>query len=206
MTESTKPLLVIISGPSGVGKDAILTAMKKSGKPYFFAVTATTRKQRPGEIEGVDYHFVSRQDFERMIEHGELMEWANVYGNFYGVPKQPVVHALAQGRDAIVKVDIQGAAAIKCNIPEAVSIFILPPSMEELRRRLIARKTESHTDLELRLRTAEDEMKSVSSFDHVVISHRDEVGRAIADIEAIIKAVKKGSKSGASTSGETSRR
>ncbi len=180
-----------MSGPSAVGKDAILAAMKQAGKPYFFAVTATTRQQRPGETDGVHYHFITRKDFEGMIEDGELLEWANVYGNFYGVPKRPVIGALAEGKDAIVKVDIQGAKTIKSNMPQAVSIFISPPSMAELRRRLITRKTETETDLNLRLKTAEEEMKAVSSFDHVVVSHRDQINRAISEIEAIIEAVKK---------------
>ncbi|MDD5094579.1 MAG: guanylate kinase [Dehalococcoidia bacterium] len=187
MVKHTNPLLVIISGPSGVGKDAILNVMKKSGKPYFFAITATTRPKRPGETDGIDYLFVTREKFEKMIDNGELLEWANVYGNFYGVPKQPIEKALGEGRDAIVKVDIQGAATIKRNAPGAVSIFIAPPSMEDLQRRLSNRKTESKESLDLRLNTAREEMAQQSAFDHVVISYNKQINRAVAEIETIIQ-------------------
>ncbi|MFA4835922.1 MAG: guanylate kinase [Dehalococcoidia bacterium] len=190
MVKNAGPLIIIISGPSGVGKDAILNAMKKAGKPYFFAVTATTRPKRPGEIDGVDYRFIGKEEFERLIGNGGLLEWANVYGNFYGVPRKPIEDALGEGRDAIVKVDIQGTATIKHNAPEAISIFISPPSMEELRRRLVERKTESGTDLELRLKTAHEEMKALPSFDYVVVSQKDKIEKAILQIEAIIKAIK----------------
>ena len=184
------PLLVVISGPSGVGKDALLFRMKEWGDPYFFAVTATTRPQRPGEIDGVDYHFVAQAKFEEMIEKGELLEWANVYGNLYGVPKKPVTQALAEGKDVIIKVDIQGAATIKRIAPEAVLIFISPPSMEETQRRLKERKTESATDLGLRLKKAKEEMESLPLFDYVVVSQRDGIDPAISQIEAIITAEK----------------
>ena len=184
------PLLVVISGPSGVGKDALLFRMKELGDPYFFAVTATTRPQRPGEIDGVDYHFVAPAKFEEMIEKGELLEWANVYGNLYGVPKKPVTQALAEGKDVIIKVDIQGAATIKRIAPEAVLIFISPPSMEETQRRLKERKTESATDLGLRLKKAKEEMKSLPLFDYVVVSQRDGIDPAISQIESIIMAEK----------------
>ena len=187
MAKKARPLLIIISGPSGVGKDAVLTAMKKAEKPYFFAVTATTRPQRSGEIDGVDYHFVKKEEFMRMIENKELLEWANVYGNLYGVPKQPIENALREGRDAIVKVDIQGAATIKRNKPKAVSVFIAPPSMEELQRRLMDRKTESWTSLDLRLKTARKEMGKRSSFDYVVISPNDKIDQVISEIETIIQ-------------------
>ncbi len=181
-----KSLLVVISGCSGVGKDAILVRMKELGLPYFYAVTATSRQQRPGEVDGVDYQFIEKDRFEEMIENGELLEWANVYGNLYGVPKTTVQRAMKEGKDAIVKVDIQGSATIKRVAPDAVTIFISPPSMEELQRRLVQRKTESGTDLELRLKTALKEMDSISTFDHVVVNHNNGIDKAISDIEDII--------------------
>ncbi|MDY6911765.1 MAG: guanylate kinase [Chloroflexota bacterium] len=186
MTETRHTLLIIISGCSGVGKDAIIVRMKALGAPFFYAVTATSRPQRFGEIDGVDYHFIDKARFQEMIGNGEFLEWANVYGNLYGVPRKTVEQAMAEGKDAIIKVDIQGAATIKRIEPDAVSIFIAPPSMEELQRRLIERKTETGVDLELRLHTAREEMENISSFDHVVISHSNEIDRAIKDIESVI--------------------
>ncbi|MDY6912708.1 MAG: guanylate kinase [Chloroflexota bacterium] len=185
--ENRKSLLIVISGPSGVGKDAILARMKQAGKPYFFAVTATTRPQRKGEIDGVDYYFVSKEIFKRMIEREELLEWATVYGNLYGIPRKPVEQALSDGKDVIVKVDIQGAATIKRIEPEAILIFVSPSSMEELQRRLTERKTESGTDLELRLETAQEEMKSLPSFDHIVVNKEDGLDGAISQIETAIQ-------------------
>lgn len=190
MDKNKKPLLVVISGCSGVGKDAILVRMKELGLSYFFAVTATSRQQRPGEIDGIDYQFIEKDRFEEMIENGDFLEWANVYGNLYGVPKTTVEKAMNEGKDAIVKVDIQGAATIKRVAPDAVTIFISPPSMEELERRLVQRKTESGTDLELRLKTAQKEMESQPKFDHVVVSYNNGIDQAIAEIEAIIESEK----------------
>lgn len=191
--ESSKvghPLLIIISGPSGVGKDAVLAGMKKLGYPLYFAVTVTTRSQRKGESDGVDYRFVSKASFEQMIENKELLEWANVYGNFYGVPKRELGQALARGQDAMVKVDVQGAATIKRAHPQAVFIFLAPPSMSDLEKRLKQRKTESGVDLELRMEAAKEEMKSLPMFDYVVVNYQDGVESAISQIEAIITAEK----------------
>lgn len=188
---SNPPLLVVISGCSGVGKDAIIARMKEMGLPYFYAVTATSRPRRPGEIDGVDYHFIAGDRFEQMIREGGFLEWANVYGNLYGVPRETVAEAMAQGKDVIVKVDIQGAETIKRIAPEAVTIFIAPPSMAELERRLRERKTESRTDLELRLQTARQEMEAQSGFDYVVVSHNNGIDQAIAQINDIIAKEKK---------------
>lgn len=184
------PLLIVISGPSGVGKDALLFRMKEMGHPFFYAVTATTRPQRPGETDGVDYHFVSRVRLTEMIERDELLEWANVYGNLYGIPKKPVQQALTQGKDVIVRVDVQGAASIKHIMPEALLIFLSPPSMEELERRLRERKTEATADLELRLKTAQREMETLPLFDYVAVSQKDGVDLAISQIQAIVTAEK----------------
>jgi len=188
--QTIRPLLVVISGPSGVGKDAILTGIKESGYPLRYITTITTRPQRAEERDKVDYHFVSTDSFQKMIKNGELLEWANVYGNWYGVPKEPIKQALDKGQDIIVKVDIQGAATIKKILPQAVFIFLIPPSMEELVRRLKERHTESPADLTLRIKTAEEEIKQLSLFDYVVVNKEDEIGLAVADIEAIITAEK----------------
>jgi len=193
---SVKPLLFVLSGPSGVGKDAVLGGIKKRGYPLHYAVTATTRPRRKKETDGVDYHFVSRAEFEKMIAKGELLEWANVYGNLYGVPKSELQQAMDKGKDLIVKVDIQGAATIKKTMPQAVFIFLAPPSLEDLERRLKQRKTESGIDLELRMKAAEEEMKSSSMFDYVVVNHRDGIEQAISQIESIIAAEKRKAKPG----------
>lgn len=184
---TTCPLVVVISGPSGVGKDAVLARMKALGKPYHFTVTATTRPQRPGERDGVDYIFVTRDRFQSMIAAGELLEWAQVYGNLYGVPRQQVREALQQGRDVIIKADVQGAATIRRLVPDAIFIFLAPPSMEELARRLGQRMTESPEALALRLRTAEAEMRETSSFDHVVVNHKGRLDDTVAEIERILE-------------------
>lgn len=186
----SKPLLIVLSGPSGAGKDAILSQMKKSGYPLEFITTVTTRPRRAREKDNVDYHFVSVESFQRMIKAGELVEWANVYGNWYGVPREPLKRALAKGQDTIVKIDIQGAATIKKIIPQAVFIFLAPPSMGELMRRLTQRHTESSFDLALRLKTAEEEMKKLPLFDYVVVNRQDEIDLVVTEIEAIITAEK----------------
>jgi guanylate kinase len=186
----TKPLLIVLSGPSGAGKDALLTRMKELGSPLEYITTVTTRAQRAKERDNVDYHFISERKFQEMIENNELLEWANVYGNWYGVPKQPVKQALDRGQDIIVKVDTQGAATIKKILPEAVSIFLIPPSMEELITRLKQRHTESPFDLALRIKTAEEEIKQLPLFDYIVVNKRDEIDLAVSEIKAIITAEK----------------
>ena len=186
----TRPLFIVLSGPSGAGKDAVLTKMKESGYPLEYITTVTTRSQRAKERDNIDYHFVSTERFQEMIERKELLEWANVYGSWYGVPEQPVKQALDEGQDVIVKVDIQGAATIKKILPQAVFIFLMPPSMEELTLRLKQRHTESPFDLTLRLKTAEEEIKQLSLFDYVVVNKQDKIDLAVSQIKAIITAEK----------------
>ncbi|MBA7687687.1 Guanylate kinase [subsurface metagenome] len=187
----TKPLLIVLSGPSGAGKDAILTRMKELGCPLEYITTVTTRPQRANEKDNVDYHFISSTErFQEMISRKELLEWANVYGNWYGVPSQPVKQALEKGQDIIVKVDIQGAATIRKILPQALFIFLTPPSMEELTIRLNQRHTESAFDLALRLKTAEEEVEQLPLFDYVVVNKPNEIDLAVSDIKAIITAEK----------------
>ncbi len=185
-----KPLLVVLSGPSGAGKDAVLTRMKKSGYPIEYVTTVTTRPRRATERDHVDYHFISKEEFQETLGRNELLEWANVYGNWYGVPGKPVKQALESGRDAIVKLDVQGAATIKKILPQAILIFLTPPSMEDLLIRLKQRHTESPSDLDLRLETAEEEMKQLPLFDYIVVNRGDEIDQAVSDIKAIITAEK----------------
>jgi len=189
-TPPTRPLLIVLSGPSGAGKDAVLSRMRNSDYPLKYITTVTTRPHRASETNNVDYHFVPEEKFQAMIERNELLEWATVYGNWYGVPKKPVKQALDAGQDTVVKVDVQGAAAIKKILPEAVFIFLMPPSREELKQRLKQRHTESSVDLDLRIKTAEEELKQLSLFDYVVFNRQGEIDRAVAKIQSIITAEK----------------
>lgn len=190
LDSAVNPLLVVISGPSGVGKDAVLTQMRLKGRPYHFVVTMTTRPIRPGEREGEDYIFTTPEEFLRRVEQGEMLEWANVYGNYYGVPRDQVRAALARGEDVIVRTDIQGAAHIRSLAPEAVLIFLAPPSMAELERRLRTRKTDSPEAIERRVRAAYGEMQAVPQFDYVVVNRDDQLSQTVGCIEAILLAEK----------------
>jgi guanylate kinase len=184
------PLLVVLSGPSGVGKDAVLTRMKKLGRPFHYVITATTRPKRAGERDGVDYHFISREKFQQMIDTHQFLEWANVYDNRYGVPKKEITAALSEGLDAIVKVDVQGAATIKEILPQAVFVFLMPPSVEELEKRLRRRRSESSTDLALRLEKARGEIKRLPLFDYVITSRRNKLNEVVSQIDSIVIAEK----------------
>ena len=188
---SSGPLLIVLSGPSGVGKDAVLTRMKKLERQLHYVVTATTRPKRARERDGVDYHFVSQQQFQQMLNENQFLEWAKVYGNYYGVPKSEVAPALSRGVDVIVKVDVQGAATIKKSLPQAVFIFLMPPSDEELEKRLTNRRSESSQDLALRLRKARVEIESLPLFDYVITSHQDKLDDVVAQIDVIIAAEKR---------------
>jgi guanylate kinase len=177
-----------LSGPSGVGKDAVLERMKERRLPLKYVITVTTRAQRPREIDGKDYHFTTQADFEALIDQDELLEWAEVYGNYYGVPKAPVRQALDAGSDVVVKVDVQGAATIKKIAPEAVFIFLLPPSLDELTWRLSRRLTESPETLKRRLDTAPEELRRLAMFDYFVVNHEGRIDQAVEQIAAIITA------------------
>ena len=159
--------------------------MRELGKPYHFTVTATTRPQRPSERQGVDYIFVTTEAFRRMVHEGELLEWAEVYGHLYGVPRAQVVEALNEGQDVFIKADVQGAKTIKKLSPEAIFIFLAPPSMEELARRLGQRMTESPEALRVRLSTAEAEMQEASDFDYVVENQEGRLDDAVEEIDRI---------------------
>ncbi len=185
-----KPLFVVLSGLSGAGKDAVLAGIRLSDLPLYISVSATTRPRRAGEKDGFDYHFVSSAKFQELIDTGQLLEWANVYGNYYGIPKEPVQKALQKGKDVIVKIDVQGAATIKKILPQAVFIFIVTQYMEELENRLKQRSTENSKDLELRLKTAVVELRQLPMFDYVVVNRPGEINQAVADIIAIVKAEK----------------
>ena len=187
MVETLFPsLLVVLSGPSGVGKDAALAELRKLDRSWHFVVTATTRKIRSGEVHGTDYIFLDEPTFLEMKERDEFVESAQVYGNWYGVPKSQITSALEQGKDVILKIDVQGAATVKKIAPNALFIFMVPGTFEELRERLSQRMTESKADIELRLKAAANELDQGKDFDRQIVNSKDNLGQAVAEIDAII--------------------
>ena len=183
-----EPLLIVLSGPSGVGKDSVLNRMKSRGLPFHFVVTATTRPMRPGEVNGKDYFFLSSDEFAHMIESNELLEYAIVYNDYKGIPKQQVRDALASGQDVIMRIDVQGAATIRKLVPEAVLIFLTTESEEDMVQRLLARQTETPEGLKLRIATARQELKRAREFDYAVINKQSHLDDTVGDISAIITA------------------
>ena len=184
------PLLIVLSGPSGVGKDAVIDALKKRNKKLRFIVTATTRPMREGEKEGVDYHFLAEQTFKEKIKDDEFLEWAKVYQHYYGVLRSTVREALGRGEDAIVRVDVQGAATLKSKVSGAVFIFLAPSSFKDLERRLKQRASETDESLSLRLAKASYEMERSYLFDYYVKNKTGRLEKAVDDVEAIITAEK----------------
>lgn len=180
------PILIVLTGPSGVGKDAVVKTLREHSQSFYVTVTATTRSRRPGEFDGIDYLFTNTRDFRSMVKGNELLEWAEVYGNLYGVPKKQVLEKMAQGQDVIIKTDIQGASTIKSIAPDALFIFLAPPNIVELKRRLTLRMTESEETLAVRLRTAELEMVASINFEHIVVNYRNKLGDTVRDIETIV--------------------
>jgi len=180
------PLLVVITGPSGVGKDSLRARMKALGRPYHFAITATTRAPRADEVEGIDYYFISDQQFDDMLARGEFLEHATVYDQRKGVPRPPVREALAAGRDVIMRTDVQGARYIKSVCPGAVTVFVQPPSWEEMEWRLRSRGTDGEEQLALRLRVAREELAAADEFDYTVVN--DDLNACVDEIEGILAA------------------
>jgi guanylate kinase len=183
-----QPLLIVISGPSGVGKDSVVDCMKEDGLPFHFVVTATTRPRRENEIHGQDYFFMSKEEFAHMIDTGELIEYAIVYNDYKGIPKQQVREALASGQDVVMRLDVQGAASVRKLAPEAVLVFLTTRSEEELVERLKARKSDTPEDLSLRIATARQELKRAEEFDYVIVNADGHLNEAVATVHAIIDA------------------
>ncbi|MCX8026043.1 MAG: guanylate kinase [Thermanaerothrix sp.] len=178
---------MVLSGPSGVGKDTVLQALKKRNLPLHFVVTATDRPPRPGEVDGVDYIFVSREEFERMIAADEMLEYAVVYGDYKGVPKAQIRQALASGKDVILRVDVQGAARLRALCPEAVLIFLAPANVREWYQRLINRHSETPETLQRRIEAVRRELTYLDMFDYVVVNRQDHLEQAVDQIVAIIQ-------------------
>lgn len=187
-THHRHPLLIVLSGPSGAGKDTVLQRMKERGLPFHFVVTATTRPARPNEVHGQDYFFISKDEFAEMIEKDELIEYAIVYNDYKGIPKQQVRDALASGQDVVMRLDVQGAATVRALAPAALTIFITTATEDELIDRLRHRKTETPEGLKLRIATARKELDRMKEFDYFVTNENmaldDTVDKVIAIIEA----------------------
>jgi guanylate kinase len=183
-----QPLLIVISGPSGVGKDSLVQRMKERGCPFHFVVTATDRPPRRDEVHGEDYFFVSTQEFEHMIAQDELLENAVVYGQYKGVPKQQIREAMASGKDVVMRVDVQGAATIRRIDPQAVLIFLTASTEEELEQRLRARGGDSLEQVERRIVTARKEMRRLPEFDYAVVNRDQKLDDAVDGVLAIIRA------------------
>lgn len=181
-----EPLIVVISGPSGVGKDAVLQALRRRAKDFHIVVTATSRARRSTETEGVDYFFVTKDYFEKMIAHNELIEYAIVYGEYKGIPKEQVKQAIESGKDVILRLDVQGAARVRSICPQAVLIFLIPENEDEWLQRLNDRATETPENLRLRVKTAREEVARLGEFDYMVVNSQGELERTVDTILDII--------------------
>jgi len=178
--------LFVVSSPSGGGKGTLIRRVLAAMPDLCYSVSYTTRTARPGEVDGREYCFVTREKFQAMLDADEFLESAIVHGNFYGTSRHQVLQDTCGGRDIVLEVDVQGAASVRKLVADSVSIFILPPSFEVLRQRLVARGTDSPGQLEIRLRNAPEELKAYSSFDYVIIN--DDMDRAAEQLQAIIVA------------------
>ena len=181
----TRPRLTVVSGPTAVGKGTVVARMREDHPDVFVSVSATTRPPRLGETDGVHYLFVTNEEFDRLIEADALLEWAVVHGvHRYGTPREPVKQALADGREAILEIDLQGARQVRQACPDARFVFLAPPSMAELVRRLVGRGTESEEQRERRLETAQAEMAAQAEFDHVIVNR--EIGQAADELVTLL--------------------
>lgn len=193
MTSSTvsiddrqRGILIVLSGPSGVGKGTVCNAIRQSATDIVYSVSATTRAPRLGEVDGVNYFFKTREQFEDMIRHDELLEWAEYAGNYYGTPSTFVEQTLAAGNDIILEIEVQGALKVKQKFPEGVFLFLLPPSLDELENRIVGRGTESNETIRTRMGIALDEIRLLEHYDYAIVN--DQVEKACEQIRSILTA------------------
>lgn len=186
MIRDNKGLLIVLSGPAGVGKGTVCRALRKVDTNISYSVSVTTRPPREGEVDGVDYFFKSKEEFKKMIERDELLEWAKYVDNYYGTPMKYVQDTIAEGKDIILEIEVQGAEQVKEKYPEGVFIFLVPPSFKELRERIVERGTESKELIEKRMNVAYQEFEMMKNYDYVV--ENDEVEAAVKRIQAIVTA------------------
>ena len=185
MSASDPVRLTVVAGPTAVGKGTLVAELRRRHPNLFVSVSATTRRPRPGELDGVHYHFVSEADFDRLVAEGQMLEWALVHGQFrYGTPRAPVEAELAHGRPALLEIDLDGARQVRRAMPQCQLVFVAPPSWEELVRRLVGRGTEDPGEQERRLATARTEMAAMNEFDRVVVN--DTVAHATDELEGLI--------------------
>lgn len=182
------PLLIVISGPSGAGKDTVVKQMQQRGLEFHFVTTATTRPPRPNEVDGKDYWFISHEEFSRMIEQDELMEHALVYGEYKGVPRDQVRKALQSGKDVVMRLDVQGAETVRRLLPESLLIFITTDSEDELIERLQERSTETAEALAIRIATTRQELRRKEAFDYVIVNRDDELDHTVDVVQSIVQA------------------
>ncbi len=188
------PLVLVVSGSSGAGKDTVIDALMKRHRNLVHITTATTRAPRENEIDGVSYYFKTEKEFKTLIEHNELLEYAHVYDKWYGVPKQPVRDALASDKNAIIKVDVQGAMTIKGKLPDAVLLFIMPPRIEDIINRLKARGTETEEQLKIRFEAIKKEYETLPEFNYMIINADGKVDEAVEQIEKVIRSERRSKK------------
>ena len=181
-------LLFVLSAPSGTGKDTVINALKQQGMDFYVVASVTTRPPRPGESEGNPYHFISEEEFKQLVDKGELLEYANVHGNWYGQPRQVIRDNLRAGRDVLLKIDVQGAASIRRKVPQAIFIFLVPSSLEELAQRLATRQTETEEERLRRLADARKELMQQYWYDYVVVNRQGHLQEAVDQLRAIILA------------------
>lgn len=178
--------LLVVSGPSGSGKGTVCKKLLKRNKDLVFSISATTRKPRPGEVDGINYFFIDTNKFNKMVANNEFLEYALVHNNYYGTPKKFVLDNINSNKVVILEIDVQGALQIKKMYPEAVFIFLLPPTMEELKNRIVKRGTETEKDINIRMSNAFKELELVDEYDYFVVN--DNLSKAVEDIESIIRA------------------